>query len=84
MFELNMARMEAVYSRNSENILVLVVMETRAVNKLPRSLVDLIETKSYLDFPEGGNPKDVTAFCSTLGDTLNSRDSDFRGRHGNV
>jgi hypothetical protein len=76
--------MEAVYSRNSENVLVLVVMETRAVNKLPRSLMDLIETKSYLDFPEGGNPKDVRAFCSTLGDTLNSHDSDFRGRHGNV
>jgi Leucine-rich repeat (LRR) protein len=84
MFELNMARMEAVYSRNSENVLFLVVMETRAVNKLPLSLMDLIETKSYLDFPEGGNPKEITAFCSTLGDTLNSRDSDFRGRHGNV
>jgi hypothetical protein len=76
--------MEAIYSRNGENVLFLVVLETGAVKKLPRSFMDLIETKSYLDFPESGDPDELTAFRSTLGNTLNSPDSDFRGVHKNV
>ncbi|XP_056003257.1 toll-like receptor 4 [Ostrea edulis] len=84
MFELNMARMEAVYSRNSENVLFLVVLEKGAVNKLPRSFMDLIKTKSYLDFPEGGDSDEVSAFRSKLGDTLNSPNGDFKELHRNI
>ncbi|XP_048749352.2 toll-like receptor 4 [Ostrea edulis] len=84
MFELNMARMETVYSRNGENVLFLVVLEKGAIKKLPRSFMDLIESKSYLDFPEGGDSDEVTAFRSKLGDTLNSPDGDFNGLHRNV
>jgi hypothetical protein len=84
MFELNMARMEAIYSRNGENVLFLVILETGAVKKLPRSFMDLIELKSYLDFPGSGSPDEVTAFRSTLGNTLSSSESDIRGVHKNV
>ncbi|XP_061165533.1 toll-like receptor 4 [Saccostrea echinata] len=78
MFELNMARMEAIYSRNGENVLFLVALEKGAMKKIPFSFMDLIESKSYIEFPEGGDKDEVTAFRSKLGDTLRSHDNDFR------
>ncbi|XP_062591435.1 toll-like receptor 4 [Saccostrea cucullata] len=73
MFELNMARMESIYSRNGENVLFLVALEESAMRKLPLSLMDLIESKSYLEFPEGGDKEEVTAFRSNLKRHLNRR-----------
>ncbi|XP_062604457.1 toll-like receptor 4 [Saccostrea cucullata] len=73
MFELNMARMESIYSRNGENVLFLVALEESAMKKLPLSLMDLIESKSYLEFPEGGDVEEVTAFRSNLKRHLNRR-----------
>ncbi|XP_062601892.1 toll-like receptor 4 [Saccostrea cucullata] len=70
MFELNMARMEAIYSRNGENILFLVALEKDVMKKLPFSFMDLIESKSYIEFPEDGDDEEVTAFRSKLADTL--------------
>ncbi|XP_062587183.1 toll-like receptor 4 [Saccostrea cucullata] len=70
MFELNMARMEAIYSRNGENILFLVALEKDVMKKIPFSFMDLIESKSYIEFPEGGDDEEVTAFRSKLADTL--------------
>jgi Leucine-rich repeat (LRR) protein len=78
MFEMNMARMEAVYSRNGENALFLVVLQSSALNKLPQSFMDLVETNSYLEFPESNVLDEQTAFLSKLGETLRSRDNDFR------
>ncbi|XP_048749353.2 toll-like receptor 4 [Ostrea edulis] len=79
MFELNMARMEAIYSRNGENVLFLLVLEKGAIKKLPRSFMDLIESKSYLDFfLEDGDPDELTALRSKLGDILSLRDCDVR------
>ncbi|XP_061165648.1 toll-like receptor 4 [Saccostrea echinata] len=78
MFELNMARMEAIYSRNGENVLLLVALEKDAMKKLPFSFMDLIESKSYIEFPESGDKDEVTAFRSNLGDTLRSCDNEFR------
>ncbi|XP_062569861.1 toll-like receptor 4, partial [Saccostrea cucullata] len=70
MFELNMARMEAIYSRNGENILFLVALEKDVMKKIPFSFMDLIESESYIEFPEGGDDEEVTAFRSKLADTL--------------
>ncbi|XP_061165526.1 toll-like receptor 4 [Saccostrea echinata] len=78
MFELNMARMEAIYSRNGENVLLLVALEKDAMKKLPFSFMDLIESKSYIEFPEGGDKDEVTAFRSKLGDTIRPHDNYFR------
>ncbi|XP_061165590.1 toll-like receptor 4 [Saccostrea echinata] len=78
MFELNMARMEAIYSRNGENVLFLVALEKGVMKNLPLAFMDLIESKSYLEFPEGGDENEVTAFRSKLGDTLRSGDNQFR------
>ncbi|XP_061165662.1 toll-like receptor 4 [Saccostrea echinata] len=70
MFELNMARMEAIYSRNGENVLFLVALEKGIMKKLPLSFMDLIESKSYIEFPEGEDEDEITAFRSKLGDTI--------------
>ncbi|XP_062581974.1 toll-like receptor 4 [Saccostrea cucullata] len=78
MFELNMARMEAIYSRNGENVLFLVALEKAAMKKLPFSFMDLIDSKSYIEFPEGGDKDEVTAFRSKLGDTFKFHDNEFR------
>lgn len=78
MFELNMARMEAVYSRDGENVLFLVVLEKLAIAKLPFSFMDLIENRSYLEFPENEDNDEVSAFRSKLGATLKSRECDIR------
>ncbi|XP_062597980.1 toll-like receptor 4 [Saccostrea cucullata] len=78
MFELNMARMEAIYSRNGENVLFLVALEKDALKKLPFSFMDLIDSKSYIEFPEGGDKDEVTAFRSKLGETIKSHDNYFR------
>ncbi|XP_078329102.1 toll-like receptor 4 [Crassostrea virginica] len=78
MFELNMARMEAIYSREGENVLFLVVLEKNAMTKLPFSFIDLVESKSYLEFPENEDADESSAFRSKLGATLKSHDCEYR------
>nr|XP_022305213.1 toll-like receptor 2 [Crassostrea virginica]XP_022305214.1 toll-like receptor 2 [Crassostrea virginica]XP_022305215.1 toll-like receptor 2 [Crassostrea virginica] len=78
MFELNMARMEAIYSREGENVLFLVVLEKNAMAKLPFSFIDLVESKSYLEFPENEDSDESSAFRSKLGAILKSHDCEFR------
>lgn len=83
MFELNMARMEAIYSRNGENILILVVLEKLAIANLPFSFIDLIESNSYQEFPENGDDSEESAFRLKLAATLKSREGDFRTSSSN-
>jgi hypothetical protein len=71
MFELNMARMEAIYSRNGENVLFLVALQSRVMRDLPLHLMDLVESKSYLEYPEGEREEETAAFRAKLGETLN-------------
>ena len=52
MFELNMARMEAIYSRSGQNVLFLVALQKGIMKQLPLQLIDLVDSQSYLDFPE--------------------------------
>ena len=76
MFELNMARMEAIYSRNGQNVLFLVALESGIMKRLPLQLMDLVYSKSYLDFPSDeertGDTESVIAFTAKLGETLSS------------
>ncbi|XP_056002206.1 toll-like receptor 4 [Ostrea edulis] len=74
MFELNMARMEAIYSRNGENVLFLIALQSRVMRDLPLHLMDLVESKSYLEYPEGETEEETAAFRAKLGETLKCGD----------
>lgn len=78
MFELNMARMEEIYSRNGENVIFLVVLEKLAIAKIPFSFMDLIENRSYLEYPENDDNDEVSAFRSKLAGKLGMHEFDFR------
>ncbi|XP_061166735.1 toll-like receptor 4 [Saccostrea echinata] len=75
MYELNMARMEAIYSRNGNNVLFLIVLDKNILKRIPLHLMDLVDSKSYMEYP--GTEKDVAllAFISKLGETLKSKDN---------
>ncbi|XP_063404252.1 toll-like receptor 4 [Mytilus trossulus] len=51
MFEFNMARMESIYSRDGENIVYLIFLEQIPTNTLPLIVLELVQSKSYIEFP---------------------------------
>ncbi|XP_076082951.1 toll-like receptor 4 [Mytilus galloprovincialis] len=51
MFEFNMARMESIYSRDGENIVYLIFLEQIPTNTLPLVLLELVQSQSYIEFP---------------------------------
>ncbi|XP_052079311.1 toll-like receptor 4 [Mytilus californianus] len=57
MFELNMARMESIYSRDGQNILFLVFYEQLRPQDLPLIILELVQKQSYIEYPneEQGN-----------------------------
>lgn len=71
MFEFNMARMESIYSRNSENILYLIFLEQIPTKRLPLVLLELVQSQSYMEFPndEYGN----AVFWNNLKKVLSNR-----------
>ena len=72
-----MARMEAIYSRNGQNVLFLVALEKGIMKHLPLQLMDLVDSHSYLDSPvEGAIMMDTeasVAFLTKLGETLSAK-----------
>ncbi|XP_062594743.1 toll-like receptor 4 isoform X2 [Saccostrea cucullata] len=70
MFELNMARMESIYSRGGENILLLVLMENHIVREMPLSLLHVIESQSYLEYPGEDSFGNVDIFWRNLKDAI--------------
>ena len=74
MFELNMARMDTIYSRSRQNVLFLVVLESGIMKRLPLQLMDFVDSNSYLDFPSDGGrtgySESATAFRAKQGETL--------------
>ncbi|KAL5018343.1 hypothetical protein ScPMuIL_004065 [Solemya velum] len=52
MFELNMARMESIYSRDGRNNLFLIMYENDIPTHLPLEFYDLIESNSYIEYPD--------------------------------
>ncbi|CAC5425107.1 unnamed protein product [Mytilus coruscus] len=57
MFELNMARMESIYSRDGQNILFLIFYEQLRPIDLPLVILELVQKQSYIEYPndEQGN-----------------------------
>ncbi|KAK3093472.1 hypothetical protein FSP39_016167 [Pinctada imbricata] len=51
MYELNIGRMESIYSRNGEDVLFLVILENCSSSNIPFSVFDIIEKKSYIEYP---------------------------------
>ena len=51
MYELNMARMESIYSREGNDVLFLVLYEGIEASSMPFVLMDIIDRKSYIEFP---------------------------------
>jgi hypothetical protein len=70
MYELNMARMESIYSRDGDNVLCLVIIDKNVVKRAPLKIVDLLEDQSYLEYP--GDETDDLCFWDRLRDTLHS------------
>jgi hypothetical protein len=70
MFEFNMARMESIYSRGGEHILLLILIEKNIVHEMPMSLLYVIKNESYLEFPDEGNPNCLEVFRRNLIDAI--------------
>eukprot|EP00105_Crassostrea_gigas_P032030 XP_011454898.1 PREDICTED: toll-like receptor 13 [Crassostrea gigas] len=71
MYELNMARMETIYSREGHNILCLIILDKDVFRKVPFKILDLLENQSYLEYPDNDN--DHVLFWDKLCETLKSR-----------
>lgn len=76
MFELNMARMESLYSREGVNCLLLILLEKSVVKEMPRSLLDIIESKSYLEYPDDNDDNDSLQSLSVFWRNLEDAVSD--------
>nr|XP_022302644.1 toll-like receptor 6 [Crassostrea virginica] len=68
MYELHIAKMEEIYSRDKENVLFLIFYEAVPAEIIPLKIMDVINQKSYIEFPndEYGN----TVFWNRLGEAL--------------
>ncbi|CAC5380974.1 unnamed protein product [Mytilus coruscus] len=51
MFEYNMARMESIYERSNENVLFLIFIEQIASKELPLHILELVQSQSYIEYP---------------------------------
>jgi hypothetical protein len=71
MFEFNMAKMESIYSRNEQNILVLIFYEQIQPRELPLVMLELVQEQSYLEYPndEHGN----VVFWEKIKEALNQK-----------
>ncbi|KAK3594225.1 hypothetical protein CHS0354_016926 [Potamilus streckersoni] len=70
MYELNMARMESVYSRKGENILILLLKDGIDKSKLPLELLDLIDKNTYIELPQDLVHVDMSDICIRLRETI--------------
>ena len=74
MFELNMARMESIYTRGGENIMLLVLLDNDVIKEMPRSLLDIVESKSYLEYPNDDSLSCSSVFWENLVDAIQDKD----------
>jgi hypothetical protein len=70
MFEFNMARMESIYSRGGETILLIILLGKNVVREMPMSLLHIIENESYLEFPDEAIPQSLEVFRKKLRDAI--------------
>ncbi|XP_062607528.1 toll-like receptor 4, partial [Saccostrea cucullata] len=60
MYELHIAKMEEIYSRNDENVIFLILYETLPLKDIPLTLMDLINQKTYIEFPNGDHDQEFS------------------------
>ncbi|XP_062619046.1 toll-like receptor 4 [Saccostrea cucullata] len=72
MYELHIAKMEDIYSRENEGVLLLVFYDAVPVEKIPLSIMDLINQRSYIEFPndEHGDSVFWSRVCKSINDEL--------------
>ncbi|XP_062578838.1 toll-like receptor 4 [Saccostrea cucullata] len=70
MYELHIAKMEDIYSRENEGVLLLVFYDAVPVDKIPLSIMDLINQRSYIEFPndEHGDSVFWSRVCKSIND----------------
>ncbi|XP_060062917.1 toll-like receptor 4 [Ylistrum balloti] len=51
MYELNMARMESIYSREGASVLFLVMFSHVPIDAIPLQVIDVIRSKTYIEYP---------------------------------
>ncbi|KAK3089461.1 hypothetical protein FSP39_003799 [Pinctada imbricata] len=57
MYELNMARMESLYSRSDQDVLMMIVLEKVAFQNAPHVVLELINNNSFLEYPDDQHGK---------------------------
>ena len=57
IYEYNMARMESIYSRNGENVIVCVMLEEINNKFLSPDLIETLDSETFLKYPQDQNEK---------------------------
>ncbi|CAC5385391.1 TLR4 [Mytilus coruscus] len=68
LFEYNMARMESIYSRNCENMFILVSLVDLSALNLPLCVLEKVHKQSYIEYPN--DPLGNTLFWDKLKEVL--------------
>ncbi|XP_062584584.1 toll-like receptor 4 [Saccostrea cucullata] len=66
MYEFNMARMESIYTRK-ENVLFMVMYRHVTAKMLPLSMLALVESRSYIEYPD--DPQGNVVFWDKVAET---------------
>ncbi|XP_062596482.1 toll-like receptor 4 [Saccostrea cucullata] len=67
MYEFNMARMESIYTRNGKEVLFMVMYRHVTAKMLPLSMLALVESHSYIEFPD--DPQGNLVFWDKVAET---------------
>ncbi|XP_062583227.1 toll-like receptor 4 [Saccostrea cucullata] len=67
MFEFNMARMESIYTRNGKDVLFLIMYRHVSTKTLPLSMLALVESRSYIEYP--ADPQGNIVFWDKIAET---------------
>ncbi|XP_061186952.1 toll-like receptor 4 [Saccostrea echinata] len=67
MFEFNMARMESIYTRNGKDVLFLIMYRHVSAKTLPLSMLALVESRSYIEYPD--DPQGNIVFWDKIAET---------------
>ncbi|XP_061173262.1 toll-like receptor 4 [Saccostrea echinata] len=73
MFEFNMARMESIYTRNGKNVLFMIMYRHVSAKTLPLSLLTLVESQSYIEYPH--DPQGNIVFWDKIAETCSKSHS---------
>ncbi|OWF56550.1 Toll-like receptor 6 [Mizuhopecten yessoensis] len=68
MYELNMARMESIYSREGATVLFLVMYNPVPAAVIPLHVMDIIRSKSYIEYPH--DPQGNVIFWEKIAESI--------------